>query len=48
LNKAKVGMNNGMDFGMAGRGFVRMNFACPRTILAEGLSRMAQAIKHSI
>ncbi len=43
LNNAKVGLNNGLDFGQAGRGFVRLNFACPRSLLAEGLQRMRKA-----
>ncbi len=44
LEKAKVGLNNGADFGEAGEGFVRLNFGCPRTMLEEGLDRMKTAI----
>lgn len=46
LTNAKVGLNNGIDFGSAGKGFVRLNFACPRATLEEGLIRMQQAIKN--
>lgn len=48
LNQARVGLNNGLDFGSAGKGFVRLNFACPRATLKEGLTRMRQAIKNYI
>lgn len=45
LKNAKVGLNNGIDFGLAGEGFVRLNYACPRSVLEEGLARMKQAMK---
>ena len=48
LNQARVGLNNGLDFGSVGKGFVRLNFACPRATLKEGLTRMRQAIKNYI
>ena len=44
LNEAKVALNNGADFGPGGEGFVRLNFACPRSTLEEALERMRQAI----
>jgi cysteine-S-conjugate beta-lyase len=45
--QAKVGLNSGHTFGQGGEGFQRMNIACPRKILAEGLTRLAQAVlKH--
>lgn len=45
LEKAKVSMNNGDNFGKGGSGFVRLNFGCPRQMLQEGLQRMEQAIE---
>ncbi|MHB8807043.1 MAG: MalY/PatB family protein [Anaerolineaceae bacterium] len=48
LTNAKVGLNNGIDFGSAGKGFVRLNFACPRVTLEEGLTRMQQAVQNYI
>ena len=42
MNEAKVAVNEGIDFGC--RGHVRLNFACPRATLEEGLERMATAI----
>lgn len=45
LEKARVALNNGLDFGKEGEGFVRLNFACPRSILVEALDRMSAAVK---
>jgi cysteine-S-conjugate beta-lyase len=39
---AGVGLGNGAAFG--GKGFVRLTFGCPRSILAEALEKMATAI----
>lgn len=47
-----VGLSAGSDFSLPVNGknpsrhFVRLNFACPRTVLQEALERMAQAMKH--
>ncbi len=46
MNKeAKVGLNDGRDFGAGGEGFQRMNIACPRQILKQALTCMEQAVK---
>ena len=42
LEQAKVGLSSGVDFGA--KGFVRLNFACPRSMLTGGLERMARAL----
>jgi len=47
LSKAKVALNDGLTFGENGKGFVRLNFGCPRAILAEALIRMAEAVGSS-
>jgi len=44
LEKAKVGVNDGGDFGKCGEGFVRLNFGCPRMSLIQGLSQMKTAL----
>jgi cystathionine beta-lyase len=44
LNEARVALNDGRAFGAGGDGFVRLNFACPRALLEEGLSRMRAAL----
>jgi cystathionine beta-lyase len=43
--KAKVALNEGSTFGKAGEGFLRINLACPRATLAEGLARMERAMR---
>jgi cystathionine beta-lyase len=40
LDKAKVALNDGRAFGAGGDGFVRLNFACPRAMLEDGVARM--------
>jgi cystathionine beta-lyase len=45
LREARVGLNDGTEFGKGGDGFVRLNFACPRSTLREALDRMAAALK---
>ena len=44
LHEARVGLNDGATFGPGGEGFVRLNFATPRSNLAEGLRRIRQAL----
>jgi cystathionine beta-lyase len=44
LECAKVAMNDGAAFGRGGEGFVRLNFGCPRSMLAEALERMSEAL----
>lgn len=44
LEHARVALSDGRDFGAGGAGFVRLNFACPRAVLEEALSRMRAAI----
>jgi cysteine-S-conjugate beta-lyase len=41
-----VGLSSGRDFGPPGLydGFVRLNFGCPRALLAEALQRMRTAL----
>jgi cysteine-S-conjugate beta-lyase len=41
LKKAKVALTNGKDFGEGGQGFARLNFGCPRTVLADALGEIA-------
>ncbi|MGQ9832733.1 MAG: MalY/PatB family protein, partial [Candidatus Villigracilaceae bacterium] len=45
LEKARVALNEGADFGPAGEGFVRLNFGCPRQTLTEALDRMSAVLK---
>ena len=44
LDRARVALSDGLTFGRGGEGFVRLNFACPRSLLRNALQRMRQAI----
>jgi cystathionine beta-lyase len=44
MEKAKVALNDGESFGPGGTGFMRMNIACPKATLEEGLRRIQQAM----
>jgi len=44
LERAKVAVNEGADFGEVGEGFVRINFGCPRAVLLQGLTKMKAAL----
>jgi cystathionine beta-lyase len=46
FEKAKVALWEGYLFGKEGKGFERINIACPRTILEEALMRIKNAIKN--
>lgn len=45
LKEAKISFSKGSSFGKEGDAFERINIACPRALLKEGLKRMAQAVK---
>jgi cystathionine beta-lyase len=47
LERARVGLNPGLDFGPTGTGFVRLNFGCPRALLEDGIARMEGALSAS-
>lgn len=44
VEKAKVALNNGPSFGIGGQGYQRINLACPRAMVEEGLTRIKNAI----
>ena len=44
LERARVALNDGKLFGRGGEGFVRLNFGSPRSLVAEGLARMRDAL----
>ncbi|MFC5602176.1 MalY/PatB family protein [Sporosarcina koreensis] len=45
LNKGKLALEPGSKYGEAGRGFLRMNVATPRTIVEDGVERFIKAMQ---
>ena len=45
LQKGKLALEPGSKYGPGGEGFVRMNIACPKDYLIEGLKRLKNALK---
>lgn len=46
VKEGKVALDGGTWFGEGGSGFVRMNFACPRELLEQGLERLCKAVNN--
>lgn len=44
VERGRLALSEGAGFGAEGRGFMRMNVGVPRSILAEGLRRLADAV----
>jgi cysteine-S-conjugate beta-lyase len=44
LDRARVALNDGVEFGKVGSGFVRLNFACSRQKLVQALDRMKYSL----
>ncbi len=42
IHEAKLWLDSGRIFGACGRGFQRINVACPKSVLKEALERLAQ------
>lgn len=45
VNKAKLGLNNGLDFGTAGEGFMRLNVGTSLEVLKEAMQRLITAYR---
>ncbi len=45
LDKAHIALNDGTMFGRQGEGFARLNIGCPRSVLAEALDHIRQAVE---
>ena len=45
FEQGNLRINDGQTYGEAGEGFIRINIACPRVLLAEGLERLEKVIK---
>lgn len=46
LHDAKLWLDSGAIFGPCGEGFQRINVACPRATLEQGLSQLEEAVRH--
>jgi cystathionine beta-lyase len=44
IKEGKIAFDGGSWFGLGGDGFIRINYACSRALLAEGLKRLSKAI----
>ena len=44
IGKGKILVNQGYSFGTGGEGFIRVNVACPRSVLEEGVKRLALSL----
>ncbi len=42
--EGKIGLNDGRTYGDNSENYFRLNIACPRAILEEGLSRIKKAV----
>jgi len=45
VGRARVGLNDGLKFGLGGDRFLRLNMACPLSVLKEALERIEQAVR---
>jgi len=43
LREARLWLDHGSKFGVEGEGFMRINLACPRSVVDEALDRLAEA-----
>ncbi|HNX01387.1 MAG TPA: MalY/PatB family protein [Candidatus Cloacimonadota bacterium] len=48
LKKAKIAFDQGTHFGLGGNGFMRMNYAFPRSILTQALHQLKQALSNHL
>ena len=48
VDKAHLALNDGAMFGKEGEGFMRLNVACPRSVLRQALDQIKEAyeLKH--
>ena len=47
-NEGKIWLDEGYLFGTAGEGFERINIACPRATLEDGLDRMKNCLENML
>lgn len=47
VEDAHLALNDGTTFGKEGEGFMRLNVACPRSLLHKALQQLEQAVHHA-
>lgn len=45
IDTGRVGLNAGQDYGVEGDPFMRINVACPRATIEEGVNRIIYAVE---
>ena len=45
IRKAKLGLNDGCSFGRSLNGYMRLNAACPRSVLERAMKQLEAAVK---
>lgn len=45
FEQGKLRINDGQTYGEVGEGFIRINIACPKVLLKEGLERLEKVVK---
>ena len=46
FKRAKIALDSGHWFGECGNGFMRINIACPRAMLQDGLNRLKVSVEN--
>ena len=44
IHKAGLGLNDGSSFGRSLNGFMRLNAACPRSVLKQAMTQLEAAV----
>lgn len=44
IKEARLGLDDGIKFGIGSERYMRLNFACPRTLLQEAMRRLEKAV----
>jgi len=44
VQKARLGLNSGASFGLGGEGYMRLNAACPRSVLEQAMENLKSAV----
>lgn len=48
VEDARLGLNDGTMFGKEGKGFMRLNVGCPRSVLGTALQRLKEAVDKKV